>query len=164
MRTVFSILTIAMFSVAVHAQQVQRIEISDPGIYKADITDTKEAPGAIAGRTNLLSNIKIDQSTTTIPAKLGISFGFKYNAVGTSNGTSVKLKMVTHYPSPGLREPKTGNIMMRDESYTERKLGASGYRFYTLEESWELVPGTWTFEVWEGDRKLATQSFTVIKP
>jgi Domain of unknown function (DUF3859) len=27
----------------------------------------------------------------------------------------------------------------------------------------ETVPGTWTIELWDGDRKLASQSFQVIK-
>jgi hypothetical protein len=35
--------------------------------------------------------------------------------------------------------------------------------FYTLEDSFELVPGIWVIEIWYGNRKLASQSFTVSK-
>ena len=32
---------------------------------------------------------------------------------------------------------------------------------YTLEDAFELVPGNWVFEIWQGNRKLATQSFGI---
>jgi hypothetical protein len=32
---------------------------------------------------------------------------------------------------------------------------------YTLEDAFELVPGNWVFEIWQGNRKLATQSFRI---
>lgn len=40
----------------------------------------------------------------------------------------------------------------------------AGYVDYGFDDPWELVPGTWTIELWHGDRKLATQSFTVVRP
>jgi hypothetical protein len=36
----------------------------------------------------------------------------------------------------------------------------AGYQFG---HDWEIVPGTWTIELWDGDRKLASQSFQVVK-
>jgi hypothetical protein len=35
---------------------------------------------------------------------------------------------------------------------------------YTLEDIFELVPGVWTVELWDGERKLLTQSFTLETP
>ena len=33
---------------------------------------------------------------------------------------------------------------------------------YTLEDAFELVPGNWVFEIWQGNRRLAMQVFKVI--
>ena len=32
----------------------------------------------------------------------------------------------------------------------------------TLEDAFELVPGDWVFEIWQGNRRLAMQVFKVI--
>ena len=34
----------------------------------------------------------------------------------------------------------------------------------TKDDPWELTTGPWTIELWQGDRKLISQSFTVFKP
>jgi hypothetical protein len=62
-----------------------------------------------------------------------------------------------------MRNPKTGDTTMMEAHSDEEKIGAVAYNGYTFDEDWELVPGTWIFEVWEGDRKLASQSFDVIR-
>jgi hypothetical protein len=47
--------------------------------------------------------------------------------------------------------------------YQEHKVGEELYRLYRLTERWEVVPGTWTLEIWEGDRKLSSQDFLLKK-
>lgn len=71
---------------------------------------------------------------------------------------------MSHYPSPGLRNPATGKTNIRGEYSEQKKLGTETLQGYGFEEDWELVPGTWTFEIWQDGRKLAEQSFTVVKP
>jgi hypothetical protein len=34
---------------------------------------------------------------------------------------------------------------------------------YTLAEPWELMPGKWVISIWQGNRKLGEQQFTVVK-
>jgi hypothetical protein len=43
----------------------------------------------------------------------------------------------------------------------QTRIGETSYASYTLEDTFELVPGTWIFELWQGNRKLATESFRV---
>ena len=164
MRTVLSLLLLALLSIAAEAQQVQRIEITEAGIYKAETGNRTAAPGTPGGSVVSLSGIKLVQKTTTIPAAVATRFGIRYKIIGQPNGTSVNLKMVTRYPSPGVRNPTTGNTIMRGEYSAQKKLGTESYRDYGLDEGWELVPGKWTFEIWQDDRKLAEQSFTLVKP
>ena len=40
---------------------------------------------------------------------------------------------------------------------------ADSYSGYSFDDPWEIVPGTWRFEIWLGGRKMAEQSFNVSK-
>jgi hypothetical protein len=164
-RTVYLSLLLVMSSVVAQAQQVRRVDISEVGIYDAEIVSSNAAPGTPGGSVDKASsNIKLVRATTTIPAILGTRFGFRYKVIGQPDGAFVSVKFVTHYPSLGLRNPSTGNITILGEYSSQVKLGAGAIKGYTLGHDWELVLGTWTFEIWEGEHKLAEQSFTVVKP
>jgi hypothetical protein len=76
----------------------------------------------------------------------------------------VTIRKITLIPQPGIRNPKTGNTTVRNEYSFKRNIGETAFTNYTLEESWEVAPGTWTFELWAGNRKLASKSFNLVKP
>jgi hypothetical protein len=44
-----------------------------------------------------------------------------------------------------------------------RALVTLSFEGYTLDHSWEIVTGVWTFEMWDGDRKLLSQSFKIME-
>jgi len=162
MRALLTLLLLVGISSAAGAQTIQRIDITEVGIYGAKTTGVKAAPGTAAGVTHDLGDIHLVQATTTIPARLGVRFGFHYKIVGRAGAVSVK--MVTLIPEPGIRNPNTGNTNIRDEYLTDRTVGPTHYRGYTFDNPWEIVTGTWTFEIWDGNRKLASQSFNVVGP
>ena len=74
------------------------------------------------------------------------------------------LEKVTLIPQPGIQNPNTGETKLRSESSFPTDAGAIHYAGYTFTYPWEIVPGVWTMELWDGDRKLASQSFNVVKP
>lgn len=155
-----------MFSIApVHAQtpRVERIEITEFGIYELKRTDTLDAPGTSTG-TLLETQGKLVQKTSIIPARLGISFGYSYRIIGSPANGRVTLKDVNIVPEPGLRNPKTRNIIFREEVQVVRTFKGVHRSDYSLGEEWTLLPGKWTFQLWLGDRKLAEQIFTLVKP
>lgn len=43
------------------------------------------------------------------------------------------------------------------------RIGTMEIAGYQFRQDWEIAPGTWTIELWDGDRKLASQSFQVVK-
>ena len=153
MRIVIAYLLLVTLPSIAHAQTplTERIEISKAGIYTTDAKHNYQ-------------QVSLLQSTTTIPAKIGIEFGVTFRLVGKPNGARVDLRYVTLIPSPGTRNPATGKITLREERSLLATLGQEATRLYVFEERWELIPGTWTFEFWQGDRKLGAQSFTMVKP
>ena len=68
---------------------------------------------------------------------------------GSSSGKS--------FPSSSSSKPIT-----QDEFLLQTRIGETSYAFYTLEDAFELVPGNWVFEIWQGNRRLAMQVFKVI--
>jgi hypothetical protein len=168
------------------AQAVQAVEITEFGIYTTDNPTSSAAPGTASGMIDEVSNIKLVQSTATIPARVGVEFGFRYKIVGQPGAApppqagssilgiqltapppppipSVNLKYVTRIPKPGMRNPETGNVTLTNVFYQEHEIGEELYRLYRLTERWEVVPGTWTLEIWDGEQKLSSRDFLLKK-
>jgi hypothetical protein len=163
MRTIMTTLLLAAIWSTASAQTVARIEIVEYGIFSAQVTERPAISGAVAGVGDTLSDVRLVETTKTIPARLGVEFGFRYKIYGQPNGAEIQLKKITLVPQPGLRNPNTGNTLVRGEIVYTEKIGVTRYKGYHFDDPWELVPGTWTFELWQGDRKLASQEFNVVK-
>ena len=144
--------------------KVDRIDIVESGIYRAETATIETAPGTATRQRNILSETRLIDSTTRIEAKLGVHFGMRYRVVGRPSLATVKLTSVTLYPAPGLKNPKSAKIQARGEHSLFATIGQINYRGYVFEHDWELVAGAWTFELWDGQRRLASQVFNVVKP
>ena len=98
------------------------------------------------------------QATHTVPARLGTKFGIRYQLAGkTAEGQPLTLL----YFTPGIRTP---DGVRHDKLEVVQKLlpGApQDVMAYEFTESHEVVPGEWRFMVFQGDRLLTQQSFTV---
>lgn len=123
---------------------VQSVRIVDYGIY--DKVDDAA-----------LSRLLVQ--TTTIPAKIGTSFGFRYVTEGLPRGAVARLTYQDSYP--GLQNPKGGEPLKDVEYSNEVEVGTADICAFTFEEEWELVPGEWTFSIGRNGKLLAEQTFTV---
>jgi hypothetical protein len=142
--------------------KVERVEIVEKGLYRAETARTTQAAGTATGVQDELANVKLVSDTTTIPARIGTRFGVRYRVVGSPARGSVKMTVIIRFPGEGLRNPKTGERTARDVTSWTRHIGGVTYNGYGFDEAWELVPGTWVYEFWHEGRKLAEQSFTVV--
>jgi len=143
---------------------VDRIEVVEPGIYRADVSREESAPGTAFRSTAALVNIRLMQATTRIPARIGERFGMRYRVIGEPAGAAITLKIVILVPEPGLRSSTTGVQMTRNEFSRTRRVGEVSYVDILFDDDSDLVIGGWIFEIWDGNRKLASQSFEVVKP
>jgi hypothetical protein len=147
---------------AAYAQgQVQSLEITDYGLYTLDREISgRDSQGISLGTA---SNIKHTATQRTVPAQIGATFGFRYRVVGRPEGATVDLKKVIVFPSPGLLTPTSSTRVPKAEFNVEAKIGETNSELYTLEDNFELMPGIWTLEMWQGNRKLVSQSFKLDK-
>jgi hypothetical protein len=79
---------------------VDRIEITECGIYRLSNRTARDAPGTASG-TMQSSDGKLLASTATIPARDGLSFGYTYRIIGRPRDTSVTLRDINIVPAPG---------------------------------------------------------------
>ena len=147
-----------------HAQaaQVDRIEFTEYGIYTVDrVIQEKDAAGINKAAA---SNVRHAATLRTVPAQIGATFGFRYKLAGTPNGTPVNLREIVIFPPTGLVPKESSSPIVQDEFTLQSQIGQINYVAYTLEDSFELVTGEWTIEIWYGDQRLGKQSFKIIDP
>ncbi|MCB2252910.1 DUF3859 domain-containing protein [Pseudomonas chlororaphis] len=103
------------------------------------------------------SNESIER-TEIVPARLGTKFGLRYQ-LGGKVADDVPLTLL--YFTPGIRTP---DGQRHDKFEVTQKLvpGApQDIMAYEFTETHEAIPGEWRFMVFQGDRLLAQQRFTV---
>lgn len=98
------------------------------------------------------------QQTEQVPAQLGTKFGMRYRLAGkTESGEPLTLM----YFTPGLVGP---DGRRQDKIEVVQKLApgaAQDVMAFEFTERHEVVSGEWHFMVFQGDRKLVEQRFSV---
>jgi hypothetical protein len=161
-----SIVLLLLSPIGAHAQapSIDRVDIVEYGLYTASAERRPvAAPGTATGTVTPLSNMQHTATTRTVPAQLGVRFGFGFIVVGAPLGTQVSIHSVTIFPSPGLRDPASSQPKTRSEYDWSTTIGEQSFRIYTFDSDWEIVPGVWTQQLWYQGRMLAEQKFTVVK-
>jgi hypothetical protein len=69
--------------------KVDRIDIIETGIYRAETALIEQAPATATGQRNILSDTQLVVSTTRIEAKIGVHFGMRYRVVGRPNQATI---------------------------------------------------------------------------
>ncbi len=139
-----------------------RVEIVERGLYQTNAPgQVRQMPNGIG--ENLVESVELMRSTTAIPARPGVSFGFEFVLHGQPAGTELELTTTVVFPPPGLRPPGAAGPVASSTTPMTVRLGEQGavYRGYTFDYEWEVAPGPWRFEVRLGERILAVQSFVV---
>ncbi|BAN47918.1 DUF3859 domain-containing protein [Metapseudomonas resinovorans] len=98
------------------------------------------------------------QRTDVIPAKLGTKFGMRYTLTGKQEKDT---PLTLLYLTPGVVSP---DGKRHDKFVVEQQMAAGApldVMAFEFTEHYEVVPGEWRFMVFQGDRLLAEQSFTV---
>jgi hypothetical protein len=135
------------------------VTIVEHGLYTADVAgQQRDATGVV---TNMLDNICHVATTTTVPMRPHVHFGFRYRVEGASAGEMVDLTLAVTFPEP-VRPTAAPGALRRHQRQAVIPVGAVSYTGYSFDRDWEFVPGIWTLDVLQGEQRLAGMSFTVV--
>jgi hypothetical protein len=157
----FGLIAALVFATAAHAQKVDRVIITEPGLYDYDVEKIDKTPDSVSTGFKTIKNVRFLRSVDRIPATVGTSFGFRFQIIGEPQGETVNLRFVTRFPAGGLRNPQ-GRVLTVSENDRPHRIGENNFRTYTFDEPWEAVPGTWTLEFWYQGRMVGSHKFEVV--
>jgi Domain of unknown function (DUF3859) len=158
-----SLVLVLMVAPDAHAQQIDRIEIVEWGIFQHDRL-AEIAADTPRGTRNIVTNVRLQHATTTVPALVGMKFGFRFKVAGSPPGMPVSVRFVTRFPKQGITNPANGRASSTSEIYLDTAVGDITYGGYSFADDWEVETGPWTLELWHGGRKLAEKTFVVTRP
>ncbi len=162
MKVWFLVVGVMLLGSAAVAQTVERIEITNPGVYRIERGAVEDAPTTALGRFNVVKGQTLVERTTRIPGLLDVNMGMNFEMIGQPKGEVVTIRYVTRFPPKGLRDP-AGKVHYTSEVERQHVIGEVLFRSYSFDEPWEIVEGTWTLEFWYRGRMLASQKFEVVE-
>jgi hypothetical protein len=141
---------------------IRKIQILERGVYRAQTIGRINALGTM-GFVNAVRNARLISSTTSVMGMIGVRFGLRYVVLSESRGARASLKFVITLPSGGLRNPATGQLFFQSEHSVTVPFGTVRYWEYHFQHQWEIAPGLWRFEIWDGTNKLGEQEFCIYR-
>lgn len=144
--------------------RVDRLDLVESGFYDAGtvmVAGSVLSPGAAAGKTLDIRHVHLGPDPPANRARVGTGFGIRFRPFGEPAGARVVLRSVWKIPEPGIHNPNNGNTFRHSVADFTAVVGKLHVRGYQFDEPWEVVSGSWTIEIWQGDRKLLEKSFTV---
>jgi hypothetical protein len=135
------------------------VTIIEHGLYTAEVVGQQSDSSGVV--TDLLANLCHVATTSTVPMRSRVHFGFRYRLDGPDAGTPVDLTLAVTFPD-AVHPPAALGPMKRHRRHSVLPVGAVSYTGYSFDLDWEFVPGVWTLEVLQGERTLAALSFTVV--
>ena len=144
--------------------RINRLELVESGFYDAGtvtVLGSILSPGTAAGQTLELGDLRLIAEPPATGARVGLGFGVRFRSLGEPIGARVMLRSVWKIPAPGIHNPGNGNALRESVADFAVVVGDLHMRGYQFDAPWEVVPGTWTLEIWQGDRKLLAKSFAI---
>ncbi len=124
--------------------------VKDP----SSVTGTKTVSSGISPPSTNIDRIRLNAETR---------FGFGYELIGGPANELIALKYVTKFPPPGIPDASTGQLkLVKQNTYSGLGIGRKDLFCGEYFGEYKNPPaGTWTLQVWYGDRMLLEKSFTV---
>lgn len=160
MRSILRLVMVALatvFAAASASAADLTATVVEYGLYTADTQSEKLRPDGITD--TVIENLCHYATTTTVPMKAGVHFGFRLRIDGLAANQVVVLAKLIAFPrtvSPPSAKPLSQ--IMRPMPVMA---GTLSYIGYGLDYDWEMVPGRWVFTISQADRTLAEMAFDV---
>lgn len=154
---------IAMIGSALAQQpRIERLDIIEAGFFAYEpVGAPKKSEQSVGGLVIRPQNMRFLPESEAVKAQIGTSFGARFRSVGTPNDALVSLQTVWKIPPPGLTDPRDGKTYRESRSTFTTRIGTDYLSGYGFNEQWEIVPGTWTLQIWRSDRLLLERNFAI---
>jgi hypothetical protein len=132
------------------------------GVYTVEKPKVVDDPASPTGKRNANTPVPPTANSARIP---GVYFGLSFVLAGPA-GAAFTVKEVYRFPPGGMPDKVNGGTRSAYESVLQATVGKPmlmGWSFANAPPEQRVI-GDWTFEVWQGGRKLLEQTFTVYSP
>lgn len=135
------------------------IEVVYAGVVRKGVI-AQEGGYTLANNGRYLRVRKFVEEKETVPGTLGTAFGFVFTAKG--NGP---LSLTARYLHPPMANALTREITTAHEMplSVRPQEGETEAVSWAFTREWEIAPGAWTLQLWDGGKKLAERKFTVTR-
>lgn len=123
----------------------ERCEIVEYGLYRPSVAPVRFTDStSVTGERFEIDEVEFTRQTKAIPLELGKGFGIRYRLRGLPKGRPVDVRWRVVFPRPGIRGASSWEHGLRESTADGTLLH---HLLYDFHYTWEMVPGTWTFEV-----------------
>ena len=149
---------------------VTSIEITGFGILEYNsIRFVPDETSSVGAKLGVSKGLQISSQTTRIPIRPGLAYGVRFVVHGNPPDATVDIKVILRSTSACVLRD-SGQVVYHNDSVLKVRIGETRHitaRFPVSEKEdhciGESEPGTDTFELYHGDRKLAEKTFEIIK-
>ncbi len=133
------------------------IEVVYAGVVRKEIIE-QEGGYTLQNNSRYLRTRKFVEEKDTAPGTLGTVFGFVFTVKGDK-----PFSLTARYLHPPMANALTREINTTHEIPLSVRPGEVEAVSWVFTKEWEIAPGPWTLQLWNGDKKLAEKKFTVTK-
>jgi hypothetical protein len=133
-----------------------RIEIIEYGVYTSQPVDIIKAPEASTGTARTAKDFKLLETTGKIPISKSTQFGI---TMMYEDPRYKSIEVTSKILHPEMNDPylkKTTTVSTLKKTI---RSGVPAHFLYLLEEDFEMVGGSWTFEIWHKNELNCSKTF-----
>ncbi len=168
----FAILSVFLVASCTTDQEtvVNGIEITGFGIFEYEgVRIDPDETSSVGAKLGAAKGLQLSTQTTRIPIRPGLAYGVRFVVHGNPADATANIRVILKSTvACVLRE--TGRVVYHNDSALKVRIGEPrhiGGRFPVSEEENHCTgapqPGTDTFELYHGDRKLTEKTFQIIR-
>lgn len=139
---------------------ISAAEMTGYGVFQSNFNQRHRESTSNSPPLDLVTSVRFESITRQIPMQVGINFGFEYLINTTPIGAKIEVRSVIRFPEGELVSP-SGKVYTESEETYKVIVGDTTLHGHGFDEAWEMVPGTWTFEIWHRGAKLIRKDFNV---
>ena len=143
--------------IAAAAPEDSPVEVVYAGVVRKEVV-AQEGWDTLEDSSRYLRTRKFVEEKDTAPGTLGTAFGFVFTVKGNN-----PLSLTARYFHPPMANALTREITTMHEAPLSVRAGEIEMVSWVFTREWEIAPGAWTLQLWDGGKKLGERKFTVTK-